>query len=141
MFAAEPRGPANNGVVLDDAAIAQLHLVADDGEGADANILSQVAPRAKRWPGDRCTECMGIGCPGIGALIGLLHSRRGRGLHRLEINHLAHKRGFGGQFAVHGGAALSLQKPPRQASTSISMRNWSPGITGRRKRALSMDTK
>src|SRR5262249_41338591 len=35
----------------------------------------------------------------------------------------------------------SLQKSPRQESTSISMRSWSPGTTGRRNRAPSTATK
>ena len=96
MSRAELGGPAHHGVVLDDAAVAQLHFVAHDRERADSNILSQLRGRRNDGPGiDFGHRCFLSRFP---------RRCRGRRLHCVDIDHLAHERGFGGQFAVHRGA-------------------------------------
>src|SRR6266851_335068 len=49
--------------------------------------------------------------------------------------------GFGGNFIPDVGLPFEAGGVHPQARTTTSMRNWSPGTTGRRKRARSMPVK
>ena len=135
IFAPKPCGPLHHGVMLEDAAVAEFDFIADHGEGADfepcpiraegetmragidfahrapSRRADRVAPRASAAELRRPPSCTS-GC-------------------------------FGGEFAIHGGASFELAeiRAAPGDDTLTSIRSWSPGMTGRRKRALSMATK
>ena len=98
--------------MFDDAAIAQLDFVADDGEGADSR--ARIPMRAED---ETCAR---------GSISLIAPSRRPlpRGWLGREVNHLAHQGGFGGEFAVHGGAALRACRS-RRARQARSFRSRS----------------
>ncbi len=109
IVAAELRGPADNGVVLDECSRRPAPPRRPRRRRPRCEHSVPIAPTAKRWLEDRWYRMHGDRCPGIGSAHRAFSTAAGgRGLHRLEINHLAHKRGFGGQLAAHGGAALKL---------------------------------
>ena len=120
IFAAEARGAAHHGVMVEDAAVAQLDFVAHDGV---RRRCGTPLPKFARGRNDRAR----IDCHSSrtsthrhGSRAGLVDARACVGF---AVHHLAHQGGFGGELAIHSGQPCSLQNVPRQASTVTSMRN------------------
>src|SRR5579884_265821 len=104
------------GMGMHNTAVTQLDLVADIGVGADLDLRSETRTRRDRGP--RID-------PGHALRSTILHIRIASAASSV--------------FTV--AVPESLQKVPRQFSTLTSIRSWSPGTTGLRKRAPSMATK
>src|ERR1700733_6573719 len=133
---AELRRTVHHGVRLKHAAVAELDIVAHHGARADADAGAE-------FRGGR-NDRSGIDGPGIDFVHCALPAGTEAGgisVSRSTILHMSVASAASSPFTV--ALPCSLQNPSvsRQATTSISRRSWSPGTTGRRKRAPSMETK
>jgi hypothetical protein len=131
MIVAAKRGRSlDHGVRFEHAALAKLNLVADDGERPDSNAAAD----SRRWRND-------------GPAINFAHraftgGHRGGRHFRFQIHHFAHQRGFRRQFSVHGRAAVKFAERPSAPGHNVHFEpQLIAGNHGRRKRALSMETK
>src|SRR5579864_9021638 len=112
---------------MQDAAITQLDAIADDRIGTYANGSAEF--RAGRYDG----LLVNLGRTHFLESSALAAGRRSTILH-IRVASAA-------SCPSTVARPSSLQKSPRQEITFISTFSWSPGITGRRKRAPSTATK
>src|ERR1700676_2980004 len=127
IIAANLRRTLHYRVRVQHAAVTDLGILANDRIGADANAL--VKFRAGRYDGLLVN---------LGRTHFLDSSRLAAGT-RSTILHISVASAASCPSTV--ARPSSLQKSPRQEITFISTFNWSPGTTGRRKRAPSTATK
>src|SRR6266849_8393927 len=117
------------GMRVQDTAVAELDIFADDGKRAYAHAGTQL--RARRYHRVRMNL--------RGAHFSAASTLAVTGNSRSTILHISVASAASWPSTV--ARPSSLQKSPRQEITFISTFNWSPGTTGRRKRAPSTATK
>src|SRR5215813_5432561 len=127
VVASELRRPADHRVRMHHASVAQLYVFAD--HRVRTHFHAHAQPRV---------------CSHYRLRVNLQHSHfdgaSGFGVcTRSIILHISVASAANCPFT--SALPASLQKSPRHESTSISIRNWSPGTTGRRNRAPSTATK
>src|SRR4029077_5544854 len=123
----EARRSVDHRVLPQNAAFPELHFIPDDRVCAYLDACAEFrAWRDHRMPVNRLHRHLG-------------ESSTFTGRSRSIILHITVPSAASWPLTV--ALPSSLQKSPRQESTVVSRRSWSPGTTGRRKRAPSTATK